>query len=88
MVLYGITLVTLVEELRDADPTILSLFYANDTVFDGLVKRSASQLRLLIYRGIDRGYFLETAKLRFIADKTEEKEAVRRTFERVGLHLN
>ena len=36
MVLYGIILVPLAEELRDADPTLLSPFYANDATFEGL----------------------------------------------------
>ena len=36
MVLYGITLVPLVEDLRAADPGLLSPFYADDVVFDGL----------------------------------------------------
>ena len=35
MVLYGITLVPLAEELRLADLGLLSPFYANDAVFDG-----------------------------------------------------
>ena len=36
MVLYGITLVPLAEELRAADPGLLSPFYADDAAFDGL----------------------------------------------------
>ena len=36
MVLYGITLVPLAEELQDADPTLLSPFYADDAVFEGV----------------------------------------------------
>ena len=35
MVLYVITLVPLAEELRAADPGILSPFYAGDAAFDG-----------------------------------------------------
>ena len=35
MVLYGITLVPIAEELRAADLGLLSLFYADDAVFDG-----------------------------------------------------
>ena len=35
MVLYGITLATLTEELRYADPTLLSPLYANDATFGG-----------------------------------------------------
>ena len=50
MVLYGITLVPLSEELRDADPTLMSPFFANDASFDGSVKQSAAQLRRLMDR--------------------------------------
>ena len=39
MVLCGITLVPLEEELRDADPTILSPFYADDAAFDGSARQ-------------------------------------------------
>ena len=48
MVLYGITLVSLEEELRYVDPTLFSPFYADDAVFGGLVQRSATQLHLLM----------------------------------------
>ena len=44
MGMYGITLVHLEEELRAADPGILSPFYADDTVFAGSVRRSAQLL--------------------------------------------
>ena len=37
MVLYGITLVPLAEELSAADPGLLSPFYVDDAVFDGSV---------------------------------------------------
>ena len=55
MVLYGITLSPLPEELRYADPTILSPFYANDVALDGLARRNAAQLRLLMDQGLDQG---------------------------------
>ena len=35
MVFYGITLAPLTEELRAADPWLLSPFYADDAAFDG-----------------------------------------------------
>ena len=35
MVLYGINLVPLAEELRAADPGLISPFYADDADFDG-----------------------------------------------------
>ena len=50
MVIYGITLVPLVEDLRNADPTLISSFYANDAAFEGLERRGTAQLKLLIYR--------------------------------------
>ena len=45
MVLYGITLVPLEEELRYMDPTLFSPFYADD----------AAQLRLLMEQETDLG---------------------------------
>ena len=68
MVLYGITLVSLSEELRAEDPGLLSPFYANDAALDGLARRSAQLLKLLMKRGTDRGYFPEPAKYLFILD--------------------
>ena len=87
MLLYGITLEPLAEDLRDADPTLLSTFYVNYAAFDGSMRRSVAQLRLLMDRGLGRGYLPETAKSIFIADNPEEKEAARREFEQAGLHL-
>ena len=54
MVLYGITLAPLAEELRAADPGLLSPFYANDAAFNGLARQSAQLLKLLMRRGTDR----------------------------------
>ena len=88
MVLYGITLVPLVEELRDADPTLLSPLYAGDAVFDRLARWSVAQLRLLMDQGPDRGYFPDTAKYLFIEDNPEDKEAAKREFEQAELNIN
>ena len=77
MVLYRINLVPLTEELRYADTTILSPFYADDVVFDGSARRSAVKLRLLMDRGIDQGYLLKASKSLFITDKPEEEEVAR-----------
>ena len=40
LVLYGITLVPFAEELRAADPGLLSLFYADDAALDSLARRT------------------------------------------------
>ena len=41
MVLYRITILSLAEELREADPGLLSPLYADDAAFDGSSQRSA-----------------------------------------------
>ena len=81
MVLYGITLAPLVEELRDADPALLSPFYANDVAFYRLTWRCAAQLILLMDRGPNKGYFPELSKTIFIEDNPEEKEAAKKEFD-------
>ena len=88
MVLYGITLPPLAEELKDSDKTLLSIFYTNDVEFDGLARRSAVQLRPLMEQGMYQGYLPETAKSLFISKNTEDKEAARQEFERSGLNIN
>ena len=78
MVLYGITLAPLTEELRAADPGLLSPFYADDAAFDGSAQRSAQLLKLLVKRRPDRGYFPEPAKSLFISDTPGQEEAAKR----------
>ena len=55
MVMYGITLTPLEEDLRAVDQGLLPPFYADDADFGGLVRRSAQLLKLLMKRGADRG---------------------------------
>ena len=74
MVIYGITLVPLDVELRYVDPTLLSPFYVDHALFDGLARYIAAQLRLLMEGGADRRYFPDPAKSLFIANNPEEKE--------------
>ena len=68
MILYRITLVPLAEELQVAEPGLLSPFYADDAAYDGLERRSAHLLKLLMKRGSDRRYFPKQAKSLFILD--------------------
>ena len=88
MVLYGITLVPLVKELRGADSGLLSLFYMDNAVFDRLARRGAQILKLLLERGADQGYFPEPAEYLFILDTPRQEEAARRDFAAEGLILN
>ena len=77
MVMYGITLAPLAEELMDIDPTLLSPFYANDAAFDRSAQQSVLQLRLMMDRGTEQGYFPKPTKSLFIADNLEEKESAK-----------
>ena len=88
MVLYGINLSPLSEELQAADPGLLSTFYADDAAFDGLARRSAQPLKLLTKRGPDQGYFPEPAKSLFISDIPGQDEAAKREFPKEGMCLN
>ena len=51
MVLYGITLVSLVKEVRGGDPGLLFPFYVEDVAFNGSTRGSAQILKLLMKRG-------------------------------------
>ena len=77
MVLYGTTLTPLAKELRAANPGLLSLFYADDAAFEGLVRQSAHLLKMLMERGTDRGYLPDPAKSLFISDTPGQEEAAR-----------
>ena len=88
MVLYGIILTPLEEELWAADPRLLYLFYAEDTAFGGSSRRSVQLLKLLMERGPERGYFPKPTKSLFIADSPEQEEAAKREFVAEELELN
>ena len=88
MVLYGITLVPLAEELQAADPGLLSPFYADDAAFDGSARRSAQLLKLLMKRGPDLGYLPEPDKSFFISYTPEQEAGFKRKFAAEGLVFN
>ena len=75
MVLYGITLVPLAEEICAEDSGLLTPFFADNAVFDGLERRSTYLLKMLLERGADRGYFPEPDKSLFISKWTHQEEA-------------
>ena len=85
MVLYGITLVSLAEELRAADPGLLSSFYADDAALERSARRSAQLLKLLMKRGLDRGYLPEPAKSLFILNTRGRRRQRSRNLQKKGL---
>ena len=88
IVLYGITLVPLGEELRAADLGLILPFYANDAAFDGSAGQSVQLLKLLMKRGPYWVYFPKPAKSLFISDAPVQEDAVKRGFAIEGLTLN
>ena len=56
MVLYGITLIPLEEDLRSKDPGFLSPLYADNAAFDGSARGSAQFLKLLMDGRPNLGY--------------------------------
>jgi hypothetical protein len=87
MLLYGVALVPLVEELRQADPMVMSPFYADDAVLDGGTRRLARLLRFLMEKGPEWGYYPEPEKSIFVADCPSQMDAARAAFEAEGLTL-
>ena len=77
-----------VQGAKKGGPRIAIPFYANDVAFNGLERRSAQLLNLLMGRGQDRGYFLELAKSLLILDTPGQEEAARREFTAEVLALN
>ena len=80
MVVYGITLVTLAEELCASAPDLLAPLYAHDAAFNGTAYRSARLLKLILERGLARGYFPVLEKSLFICDSSAQEEAAKRVF--------
>ena len=68
MVLYRITLISLSEELREADLGILYPFYVDDAALGRSAIWSAHILNMIMETSLDRGYLPETDKLLFISD--------------------
>ena len=85
MVLYGITLAPLVEDLRVLDSELLSLFYIDDAAFVRSLRHSAQLLKLLMEREPNQGYFPEPPKSIFIPDTRGQKGVTRWEFAAEGL---
>ena len=88
VVLYGITLVPIAEELRAADPGFLSSLYADDAAFNSLAQQSAHLLNIFMKWRLYRGYLPEPAKFLLILDTLGQEEAARREFAAEEIVLN
>ena len=87
MVISGIPLIPLAEEIWAADPSFISPFYAEDVAFNGSAQRSAKLLMLLMDGGSYLGYFPDSSRSLFTMDIPRQEEAYKREFASEGLDL-
>ena len=78
MVLYGITLVPLAEEICEDDIRLINPFYKDDVDFDESIWWSAQILKLLLERGADQGHLIKLAKSIFISYFSDQEDMVKR----------
>ena len=88
IILYGITLVPLTDNLMEVDPELLVTFYANDASFNALSGRIKWLLTLLLGKGEAQGYFLEPEKSLFIFDSPSQEGVAKKAFEAKGMAIN
>ena len=81
MVLYGITLVPLVEELQAADLDLPSPFYVYDMSSDWSVRSTSQTLRIVMCKDPEKGYFSKPDKSMFIVDNPPHEVMARKAFE-------
>jgi len=67
MILYGLALIPLVEQLQKAFPDVILPFYADDAGMSGQVSCIAAAMKLLDVLGPAQGYYPEASKIIFVA---------------------
>lgn len=77
MILYGIGLLPLAEELRREFPAVVQPWYADDAAAQGNAAQLAAWLRRLQAEGPKRGYFPEAAKSILLVHPGSDAAAVR-----------
>eukprot|EP00957_Ditylum_brightwellii_P166656 12687061-Ditylum_brightwellii.AAC.1 len=87
MIGYGIALLPLAEQLRQEEKEALVPFYAGDLSLDGPARLNARLLKVMMERGLDRGYFPKPEKLIHICDNPADLEATRVVFAAEDLKL-
>ena len=84
MIMYGISIFHLAEEIHAADPGIIDPLYVDNVTFGGSAQRSSHLLKMLIRRGPDQGYFTKQDKSMFIMDTPGQDESDKRGFWQKG----
>ena len=87
MSLYGTAILPLARKMRDAVPTALQLWFADDSGTAGEARTNAACLDFLVKVGPKYGYFADPSKLYYIC-KGEDEAVARTEFEKLGLEIN
>ena len=87
MVLYGLSLLTLDEAMREADPGVLQPWYADDAAMWGPARRNYKLLRALMGKVPYHGYFTDPEKIWHICREGKEEEEAREVFEAKGIKV-
>lgn len=86
MLIYGIALMPLCEELARAYPEVLRLWFADDAAKVGSARLNAQCLAFLVEHGPKYGYFPKPEKS-FHVCKEEDEEVAKAEFQRLDLDL-
>ena len=68
MVIYGITLIPIYEDIWDTETRLLNPFYADNVEFDRSERRGVHLIKQLLEQGKHWGYLPEPANYLFIAE--------------------
>eukprot|EP00957_Ditylum_brightwellii_P018888 1420548-Ditylum_brightwellii.AAC.1 len=88
MIGYGVALLPLADQLKEEEKKVLAPFFADDLSLDGPAQCNACQLRFMMDKGPDRGYFPEPDKSIHICNSPADLEASEAAFKAEGLKLN
>jgi hypothetical protein len=81
MILFGLGVLPIAEKMRQAEPSVVQAWFADDSAMSGPAKRVAAAYALLELIGPARGYFPEPAKSIVVCQESKMDQA-RRTLER------
>ena len=88
MVIYGITLSPLAEELFASVTDLLAPFYTENATFNAPADRRTRLMTLLLERGMAKGYFPDPTKSLFICDSTAQEDTEKQACDAEGLRVN
>ena len=83
---YGIGLMPLCEQMREAVPTALQTYYADDAAAAGKARANAKCLKFLVEKGPKYGYYSEVEKSWYVC-KAEDEAVAQQEFAALNLNI-